>query len=110
MKLKHLQQPHFACFEEFVTHIKGKEWPYTKKVFHHEYQATSYVGDLPAKMRLSDPISDYEHCLGLLLLYVRDGVLPATVRANKNQRVRKMLEEIRADVERKEPWPPKDSL
>jgi hypothetical protein len=109
VKPKHPEQPYFSSFEQFVAHIKGKEWSDTKEIFHHEYEATSYVGNLPTKKRLSDPNLDYEHCLGMFLLYVLSGVLPATVCANKNKRVCKMLEAIRADVESRGPWPPKDS-
>ena len=105
-----MNKPKFRSFDEFSDHIKGREWKYIKTLFHHEYEATSYVADLPLKKRLADPMTEYEHTLGVLLTYLRGGVMPLTFHERKNEPLRKKLELIRADLESRKLWPLLDAL
>jgi hypothetical protein len=100
-------EPQFVTFQQFADHIKGASWEYIADLFFQESERLEYFQLLPWKKALRDPRSDYNHILGLFLLYVRGQYLPSLLEP-KHARVKRTFEDIREDLNSRGQWPPKN--
>jgi hypothetical protein len=108
-KKEQAPQSQFVTFDEFADHIRGRSWDYIEALFRQEYERLEYFQQLPWKKALRDPRSDYEHTLGLFLLYVR-GVPTPSLNEPKNAHVKRTFEQIYEDLNGRGQWPPKGAL
>jgi hypothetical protein len=99
-----MRETHFHSFDEFADYTKGKSWVDIRQVLLHDYKALEWIGRMPWRQRGLHAVKvRYEESLGAFWLLVTGGQLPPD--QPKNAQLRKMLEQIRSELESRNQWP-----